>query len=179
MNFMMISPCVAAASVNLNFLSIDTATIIGTLLNTLILFLVLKKFLFGRVNKILEDRQKYVEDAYSAADEAKENAAALEADYNEKLKAAKEESAEIIRNATQKAQQRSDEIVFAAKGEAASLMTKANAEIEREKKRAVNQIKDDISDIAIAVASKVVEKEITSADNDKLIEDFIENVGEL
>ena len=175
MSVEMILPCIASGALNLEFLSIDPGTIVGTLLNTLILFLVIKHFLFGKVNKILEDRQKYVEDSYSEADTAK----ALEAEYDEKIRNAKEESADIIRNATLKAQQRSDEIVFAAKNEAAGIISKANEDIEREKKRAVNQIKDEISEIAIAVAEKVVEKEITTKDNDRLIEEFIENVGEL
>lgn len=163
----------------LDFLTIDKGTLIGNLLNTLILFLILRHFLFGRVNKVLEERKNYIKATYDDADKAKESALALEADYTQKLTAAKEESAEIIKNATKKAQSRSDEIIFAAKDEATGIITKANSDIEREKKRAVNQIKDEISDIAIAVASKVVEKEITSADNDRLIEDFISNVGEL
>ena len=163
----------------LDFLTIDKGTLIGNLLNTLILFLILRHFLFGRVNKVLEERKNHIKAAYDDADKAKESALALEADYTQKLTAAKEESAEIIKNATKKAQSRSDEIIFAAKDEATGIITKANSDIEREKKRAVNQIKDEISDIAIAVATKVVEKEITSADNDRLIEDFIANVGEL
>lgn len=163
----------------LDFLTIDKGTLIGNLLNTLILFLILRHFLFGRVNKVLEERKNYIKAAYDDADKAKESALALEADYTKKLTAAKEESAEIIKNATKKAQSRSDEIIFTAKDEATGIITKANSDIEREKKRAVNQIKDEISDIAIAVASKVVEKEITSADNDRLIENFISNVGEL
>ncbi|MBR3921350.1 MAG: ATP synthase F0 subunit B, partial [Oscillospiraceae bacterium] len=114
----MILPCIASGALNLEFLSIDPGTIVGTLLNTLILFLVIKHFLFGKVNQILEERKKYVEDSYSEADKARETAKALEAEYDEKIRNAKEESADIIRSATLKAQQRSDEIVFAAKNEA-------------------------------------------------------------
>ena len=164
---------------NMGFLSIDVTTIIGTLLNTLILFLVIRKFLFGRVNAILEERQKYVETTYEEADNAKAEAAALEEEYTKKLQTAKEESAEIVRNATQKANIRSEEIISAAKTEAAGIISKANEDIKREKKHALNQIKDEISDIAIAVATKVVEKEISEKDNEKLISDFIANVGEL
>ena len=162
----------------LDFLTIDKGTIIGTLCNTLILFLILRHFLFGRVNKVLENRQKLIETTYEDADKAKENALALETDYTQKLITAKEESAEIVKNAAKKAQVRSDEIVFAAKNEASNLMDKANSDIEHEKKRAINQIKDEISDIAMAVASKVVEKEIKAEDNDRLIDDFIANIGE-
>lgn len=162
----------------LDFFTIDLGTIIFTLCNTLILFLILRHFLFGRVNKVLEERQKTIATTYEEADKAKESALVLEADYTQKLLTAKEESAEIVRSATKKAQSRSDEIIFAAKDEASSLIVKANSDIEREKKRAVNQIKDEISDIAIAVASKVVEKEIKPEDNDRLIESFISTLGE-
>lgn len=88
----------------LDFLSIDTGTIVLTLLNTLILFLVVKHFLFGRVNKILEERQADVTKTYEEADKAKEKAKALEADYTELMAKAKDESAEIVKNATKKAQ---------------------------------------------------------------------------
>lgn len=160
------------------FLTIDPVTMIATLINTLILFLVLKHFLFKPVNKILDERKKNVEDTYRQADEKLTEAARLESEYTEKLANAKEESAEIVKNATKRAQTRSDEIIAEAKSEASSIIVKANADIEKEKKRAVNQIKDEISDIALAVAEKVVEKEIDPKDHERLIESFISELGE-
>lgn len=160
------------------FLTIDPVTMIATLINTLILFLVLKHFLFKPVNKILDERKQNVEETYRQADEKLTEAARLENEYTEKLANAKEESAEIVKNATKRAQTRSDEIIAEAKKEASSLMVKANADIEKEKKRAVNQIKDEISDIALAVAEKVVEKEIDPKDHERLIESFISELGE-
>ena len=102
---------VLAAGDVTEFLSIDLTTIIATLLNTLILFLVLKHFLFDKVNKVIEDRKNDVKETYRQADEAKENAEKLEAEYTSRLEGAKEESAQIIQTATRKAQQRSDEIM--------------------------------------------------------------------
>lgn len=160
------------------FLTIDPVTMIATLINTLILFLVLKHFLFKPVNKILDERKQNVEETYRQADEKLTEAARLESEYTEKLANAKEESAEIVKNATKRAQTRSDEIIAEAKKEASSLIVKANADIEKEKKRAVNQIKDEISDIALAVAEKVVEKEIDPKDHERLIESFISELGE-
>lgn len=165
-------------SANFEFFSIDPTTIIGTLLNTLILFLVLKHFLFDKVNAVLEARKNEVEKTYEDADSAMKNAKELESEYTEKLSAAKEESAEIVRNATKKAQIRSDEIIGEAKNEASNIIVRANAEIEKEKKRAVNQIKDEISDIAVSIAEKVVEKEIDPKTHERLIEDFISNISE-
>ncbi len=162
-----------------DFMSIDLTTIIATLLNTLILFLVLKHFLFDKVNKVIDERQKEIKESYDRADEAEKNAQKLEADYNEKIGQAKQESAEIIRDATKKAQVRADEIIDEARVEAKGIRVNAENEIEREKKIAVNAIKDEISQIAFSAAAAVVEKDLTSEDNEKLIEKFIDNVGEV
>lgn len=179
----LINTAVAAAAETsggfLDFFSIDPLSMILTLINTLILFLVIKHFLFGKVNAILEQRKNDVANTYKEADEAKQAAEDMKADYTERLAKAKTESAEIVKNATKKAQERSDEIISMAKSEASSIKAKASSDIEREKKRAVNQVKDEISDIALSVAEKVVKKQITDADNDKLIEEFIENIGDV
>ena len=166
---------VLAAGDVTEFLSIDLTTIIATLLNTLILFLVLKHFLFDKVNKVIEDRKNDVKETYRQADEAKENAEKLEAEYTSRLEGAKEESAQIIQTATRKAQQRSDEIISEARTEAKGLVDNAS----REKKISVNQIKNEITDIAFSAAAAVVEKDMTGEDNERLIEKFIDNVGEM
>lgn len=159
------------------FVSIDLQNIIVILANTLILFLVFKHFLFDKVNKILEERKQGVKDTYDKADEALNSAKAMEEEYRGRLSAAKDESAELIKSAAKKAEQRSDEILFNAKNEAASILDRANADIEKERKRAVNSIKDDIADIAIMAASKVVEKEISGKDHEMLIDEFIDGIG--
>ena len=161
-----------------DFLTIDPATIILVLANTLILFLVLKHFLFDKVNKVIDDRKNEVVETFKRADEAEANAKQMELEYTEKLNKAKEESAEIVKAATKKAQVRSDEIIADAKAEAKSIVDNAGAEIEREKKIAINQIKDEIADIAFSAAEAVIEKEINTKDNEKLIESFIDSVGD-
>lgn len=163
---------------NFEFFSIDLTTILGTIINTLILFLVLRHFLFDKVNAVLDSRKNEVAKTYEDADAALSNAKQLESEYTEKLSAAKEESAEIVKNATKKAQSRSEEIIAEAKNEARGIVDKANADIEKEKKRAVNQIKDEISDMALSIASRVVSKEIDGKTHEKLIESFIDEIGE-
>ena len=163
---------------NFEFFSIDLTTIVGTILNTLILFLVIKHFLFDRVNAVLESRKTEVAKTYEDADNALTNAKQLESEYTEKLSAAKEESAEIVKNATKKAQARSEEIISEARDEAKGLLDKAEADIEKEKKRAVNQIKDEISDIALSIASSVVSKELDAKTHEQLIESFISEIGD-
>ena len=157
----------------LDFLSIDVGSIIFTLLNTLILFLVLKHFLFGRVHKFLENRQNEVSNIYKNADETLENANQLKSQYTELMAGAKEESAEIVQNAIKKAQRSSDEIVDSAKNEAQHIIEKANVETQRELKKAKAQLKDEISDMAMLMAEKIVQREINKDDHEKLINDFI------
>ena len=162
----------------LGFLDFNEFTIIATLLNALILFFVFKRFLFDKVNAILDERNKEVVKSYEDADSALANAKSIEVEYTEKLASAKEESAEIVKNATKKATVRYDEIVSEAKDDARGIVDKANADIEKEKKRAVNQIKDEISDIAMSIAEKVVVKELDAKSHEKLIEEFINEIGD-
>ncbi len=164
---------------NFDFITIDPVTVIGVLCNTLILFFVFKKFLFGRVKAVMEQRNQQISKTYEDADAALKNAKDMEAEYSEKLAAAGQESAEIVRNASVKAQKRSDEIIGEARTEAQSIIAKANADIEKEKKRAVNQIKDELSDIAVSIAEKVVSRNIESdAEQDRLIDEFISGIGD-
>lgn len=164
---------------NLSFLSIDIGTIFFTLCNLLILVWVFKHFLFDRVHKILDERQSDVSETYKKADKALENAKNLETEYTGLMENAKEESAEIVKTASKKAQAHSEEIIAQAKLEAAAVKTRAEEDIEREKKRAQNELRGEISDLAVLVAEKVVEKEINEADHERFINDFIENVGDL
>lgn len=159
------------------FLSIDWTTVM-MLLNTLILFLIVKKFLFKPVKAMIDSRQSEVEKLYHEAEQAKLDAEKMKADYIKSLSGAKEEASEIVRSASVKAQVKSDEIVKDAQSRATHLLEKADMEIEREKKKAINEIKDEISDIAIMIAAKVVDKDINKQDHERLIEEFIDGVGD-
>ncbi len=162
-----------------DFFSIDLGTIIPTLLNTLIMFLVLKHFLFKPVNAILDKRKAEVQKTYDDADEANKIAEEYKAEYTKKISGAKEESAKIIDIATKRANSRSDEIITEAKTEAGHIVASAHSEIEKEKKIAVNEIKDEITGMVFDVAGKIVDKDLSTGDNERLIEEFIDNVGEL
>ncbi len=161
------------------FLTINPSTIILTLCNTLILFLVLKHFLFDKVNKVIDDRQNEISKSYEEAEVAQKRAENLAAEYDAKIGQAKEEGAQIVRNATIKAQQRSDELIAEAKAQAKDIVNNANDEIEREKKIAINSIKDEITELAVSAASLVAEKEISVEDNERLVEGFINSVGDV
>ncbi|MBR3267703.1 MAG: F0F1 ATP synthase subunit B [Oscillospiraceae bacterium] len=162
----------------LGFLSIDPGTILFTLANTLILFLGLRHFLFKPVNQILEKRQTAVDQALKDAEDARSRAETAEAEYREKLDRAKEESAEMMRDASRKAQKRSDEIIEKARAEAAGIMQQNAEELEREKRRAEHELRGEVSGLAVLVAEKVVGREINPADHARLIDEFIDSVGD-
>ena len=167
----------SAAQVNLPLVTIDPGTIVFTLINTLIIFILFKVFLFKPVGKILDKRNEMAAAEIAEAKRAKESAAKTEQEYIEKLAKAKEEAADIMKQATLRAQKREEEIVNEANQKAAEIKARAEENIERDKQRAVNDIKDEISDIVIMAASKVVEKEISAKDNEAIIADFLHNVG--
>ena len=99
-------------------------------------------------------------------------------DYEQRLASAKQEAGEILRDASQKAQLRSEEMLDETRQQTAAMKAKASAEIEQEKKKAANEIKDEVSSIAMDIASKVVEREISAADHAALVDAFISNMGD-
>ncbi len=167
----------SAGQVNLPLVTIDPGTILFTLINTLIIFILFRVFLYKPVCKILDKRNEMAAAEISEAQRAKESAAKTEQEYLERLANAKEEAAEIMKQATLRAQKREEEIVSDANQKAAEIRARAEENIERDRQRAVNEIKDEISDIVIMAATRVVEKEISAKDNEALIAEFLENVG--
>ena len=160
------------------FVGVNFWTALFVLLNTLTIFFVAKKFLFGPVMKIIQDRQQEIDDMYAAAGAAKDNAAALESEYKEKLSAAAETSERMVKQAVARGQSREEEIIRQANLEANAIREKAAADIALEKKKAINDAKDEISEMAMAIAGKVVGRALDAADQASLLDHFIDELGE-
>ena len=160
------------------FVGVNFWDALFVLLNTLTIFFVAKKFLFGPVMKIIADRQKEIDDMYEAAGAAKENAAAMETEYKQKLSVAAETSERMVKEAVARGQSREEEIIRQANREADAIRDKAAADIAQEKKKAINDAKDEISEMALAIAGKVVGRELNAADQASLLDHFIEELGE-
>ena len=162
----------------LDLVSIVPWEIITQLINLLLLFLLLKHFLFKPVQNILNARQAEIDKSYADAETAQTRAEELRDEYEKRISDAKAEAADIAKAASRKAQAHYDEVVGTAKADAARLREKAEAQIEQEKKKAMNELKDEISGIAVDIASKVVKREIDEKDHEELISEFIKGVGE-
>ena len=161
-----------------SFIGIDFWTALFTLLNFLAVLIVGKHFLWGPVMKIIQDRQKEINDMYADADTARSSAMAMEAEYKEKLSAAVETGERIVKEATARGQAREEEILRQASAQADAIREKAAADIAMEKKKAINDAKNEISDMAVSIAEKVVGRELNEADQNKLIDEFIDGLGD-
>ncbi len=160
------------------FISYDVWTSIFMLGNLLLLYFIMKKYLFKPIKKMIDERQKEIDDLYADANQSKSDAAELKTQYETRLAEANEEKEEILRSAHRKAQLREEEILREAQEKAAQTLKRADQQIELEKKRAMNEIKDDVSGMAIEIASAVLARDIKQKEHRDLIDSFIENLGE-
>ena len=161
------------------FLGVNPWTALFVLLNTLTIFFVARKFLFGPVMKMIADRQNEIDGMYSAAGAARDEANAMKAEYTAKLTDANAASDRIVKEAVARAQRREEDIIRQANAEAQAIVDKAVADAALEKKKAINDAKDEISGISLAIAEKVVERSLADADQQKLIDDFLNNLGDV
>lgn len=161
-----------------SFIGVNFWTALFVLLNTLIIFVVARKYLFTPVHNMITQRQNEIDDMYSAADQAKAEAQALQNEYQSRIAQAQETSDQILKDAVARGQKREAEIVGQASAQAAAIKNKATAEIALEKQKAINDAKNEISDMAMAIAGKVVGRAINDADQTALVDHFIDELGD-
>ena len=149
-----------------------------TLANVLILFLILRKVLFKKIIDVMDARDADIKNNIEAGQKAKEEGMKFKSEYETKIQDARDEGQMIVDFARKRAEEKSDTIISEAKKEAEYIKQKANNEIAKEKEQAFNNIKSEISEIAVLAASKVIEKDIDKAKHEDLIENFIKEVGE-
>ncbi len=152
-------------------------TLIAQICNLFIQMLLIKKFLFKPVREILAKRQAKADADIREAKEAKEEAAAIKAEYEQNMLEAKEKANELLAAAQKNATAKSDELLKAANQEATAIRQKAEADIAQERRKAVNELKDEIGSMAMEIAGKVIEREISEKDHTRLIDEYISNVG--
>ena len=161
-----------------DFLGVNPWTALFTLANTVTLFIVLKKNLFKPVMQMIEDRQNEIDDMYRKANDSQRQAEALQAQYEEKFAAATQEADRIVKEAVHRGHDREAEIIRIANEEASAIREKASADIAQERKKAVAEAKGEISELALEIAEKVVEKSLDSDDQKRLVDGFISRLGE-
>ena len=163
---------------SLDVISINIWQILVSLLNLVILFLLIKKFLYKPVKKMLQERQATIDKQYSDAEDAKNKAIADQKAYEEKLSAAKTEADGVILAAVDTAKAREKEILAEAKQKAEGIVTKAESDAKLAILKAEDSIRREIIDVSTLLTEKVLEREISDQDHKNFIDSFIDNIGD-
>ena len=156
----------------------DIPNLVMQIVATLILFLVLRHFLYRPVTELLAARGDKVYEEMAEAKKQKAEAENLKQEYEVRIQDAKDEARDIVEGAKKRGDQLKDEIVQEAKGEAGNILEKARTDMEREKEKVLNDLKSEVVDIAMLAASKVVEKDLDENTHKNMINKFITEVGE-
>lgn len=162
----------------LDVISVNLWQILISLANLLILFLIIKKFLYKPIKRVLSERENEIGDIYGKANAANTEANENRIKYEEKLNSAQNEAEEILTIARQRAEQKSNNLIEDATREVNSIMQNAKERIEREKQAAKEDLINEISSISLSIAEKVIEREINDKDHEKLIGSFIEGISD-
>ena len=161
-----------------SLVTVNPVTLIAQICNLFIQLLIVKIFFLDKIKAVLDKRRETADKQIADAEAAKSKAAAIKQTYEENMRQAKTKADDMILSAQKTAAQRSEEIISQAQKQAAQIKTKAASDIEMEKKKAINEAKDEISDLAMAIAGKVVGRELNDADQDGMIDRFIEELGD-
>lgn len=158
---------------SLEVFSLNLWQMIISLCNLVILFLILKKFLYKPVRKALEERKQAVEGVYADAQKALDTANANKTEYERELAGIRERADSMLASATADANKRSEAILSDARERADGMMRQAKNDISLERRKAESGIRSEIADVSTALTEKLLAREINSDDHRKLIDDFL------
>lgn len=163
---------------SLEIISINLWQILISLCNLLILFLILKKFLYNPVKKVLADRQAALDSQYEAVDDAKSDALKMKRLWQDKISTAETEANNIISNAVKNAEKQSDTILNETREQAGQILRQAEIDAELRYKKSEAEIKKEIVCMSTALSEKMLGREINTDDHRNLINSFISEIGE-
>ena len=160
-----------------SLVTVNPVTLIAQICNLFIQLFLAKKFFLDKVKAILDQRREAADKEIADAKAAHAEAEVIKQTYEQNMKEARAKADDLLLNAQRTANSRSEEIIGQAQQAAAQIKQKAAADIEMEKKKAINDAKNEISGLAMAIAGKVVARELNSADQEQMIDRFIEELG--
>jgi len=157
---------------------INTGDIIFQLIMFIILMALLKKFAWGPLMGIMKEREAHVANEIAAAENSRQEAKKLLEEQRTLLKEARTDAQGLIESAKKQGDLQREEIIATARGEAERIKESAKLEIEQQKEKAVTAIREQVAQLSVLIASKVIEKELSAADQEKLINEYIQEAGE-
>jgi F-type H+-transporting ATPase subunit b len=157
---------------------LNTGDILFQLAMFLILMALLKKFAWGPLMGVMQNREQHIAGEIDAAEKSRTDAQKYLEEQRELLKQARQEAQGLIENAKKQADIQREEILTTARAESDRLKESAKLEIEQQKDQAVAAIRDQVASLSVMIASKVIEKELSVAEQEKLINEYINEAGE-
>ena len=161
-----------------SLVAVNPVTLIAQICNLFITLFVFKKLFWNKVLDILDQRRTAADKEITDAQAAKAEAMTIKATYEENMRQSKAKADALLVNAQQTATVRGEEIIQDAQRTAVQIKQKAEADIAQEKKKAINDAKNEISEMALAIAGKVVGRELNAADQQSLVDSFINGLGD-
>ena len=161
-----------------SLVAVEPLTLIANICNLFIQMLIIKKFFLDKIVAVLDQRRSAADKEITDAEKTKQEAMEIKKTYEDNMLQANAKANEILTTAQKTATERSDKIIGEAQQAAAQIKSKASADIAQEKKKAINDAKNEISGLAMAIAGKVVEKELGESDQSQLIDRFINELGD-
>lgn len=161
-----------------SLVTVNPVTLIAAICNLFIQMFLFKRLFLDKVKAILDQRREAADKQITDAETAKAEANAIKQTYERNMLEAKAKADDLLLTAQKTAAARSEDILRLAQQQAAQIKSKAASDIEMEKKKAVNAAKDEISGLAMAIAGKVVERELTAADQEQMINRFLDELGD-
>ena len=163
----------------LNTLGVNIKAIIIQAVGFLVLLFVLKKYLFGKISAIIKERSEGVKNVYAKIENDKAEAERLRIEYQRKLSDAETEAVKRIQEAVNEGSRVSEGIIKRAKEEIELMKVKAKERIDLERKKALADIRNQVVTLSILASSRIIRQSISSQTAEKLVDDFIEEIGEL
>ena len=161
-----------------SLVAVEPFTLVVTILNLFVQLFIIKKFFLDKILAVIDRRREDADREITEAEAARQEAKAIKETYENNMLQAKAEAGQILSNAKKTADARSEEIIRDAQAQAVQLKQKATRDIEQEKKKALNHAKDEISDLAMSIAGKVVGRSLTDRDRARLVDEFIDGLGD-
>jgi len=144
----------------------------------ILLVYLVSKFAWGPIVNMMQKREEYVANEIEVAEKSRKEAEEASKEAIERLRQTKQEAQQIIEDAKNAGIKQEQEIIEAAKKEAERIKIAAKEEIQNERDKALQALQDKVASLSVLIASKVIEKEISAQDQDKLIDEYIKEVGE-
>ena len=159
-------------------LDFQPSTIILTIINLLILYFFFRKFLFGRVNAVLEQRQQMIQKQITEAEENNAKAREMQKEYEDKLAGAREEAAQLVAGAKQRADQAYAARMAEAEEDAKQITAEAENRVAAERSEMLRSARAEVAKLAVLAATEVAGKRLDTDSDRALAEEFLEKVGE-